>query len=132
MRLKISNLKVDCAGNGQERLFIFVQWKVYENSWHAERFKVISVRHNHVFLKSHQRNKTNRTPHKEELADKIFSKMGVLCKWEQVTLYCYGHYIMSLTKTVLFFFCFSLKLKTSFFLSAWLLFYFLGAQTWVL
>ena len=105
MRLKISNLKVDCAGNGQERLFIFVQWKVYENSWHAERFKMISVRHNHVFLKSHQRNKTNRTQHKEELADKFFSKMGVLCKWEQVTLFCYGHYIMSITKTVLFF-CF--------------------------
>ena len=85
MSLKISNLKVDCAGNGQERLFIFVQWKVYENSWHAERFKMISVRHNHVFLKSHQRNKTNRTPHKEELADKIFSKMGVLWKWEQLS-----------------------------------------------
>ena len=43
--LKNSNLKVDFVGNGQERLFIFVQWKVYENSWYAERFKVISVRH---------------------------------------------------------------------------------------
>ena len=39
--LKNSNLKVDFAGNGQERLFIFVQWKVYENCWHAEKFKVI-------------------------------------------------------------------------------------------
>ena len=28
--------------------------------------------------------------------------MGVLCKWEQVTLFCYGHFIMSVTKTVLF------------------------------
>ena len=43
--LKNSNLKVDFAGNGQERLFIFVQWKVYENSWHTERFKMISVGH---------------------------------------------------------------------------------------
>ena len=39
--LKNSNLKVDFAGNGQERLFIFVQWKVYKNSWHIEWFKVI-------------------------------------------------------------------------------------------
>ena len=63
----------------------------------------------HVFIKSLQRNKSKRTQHKEELADRIFSKMGVRRKWEQVTLFCYGHYIMSVTKTVLF--LFSLKLK---------------------
>ena len=63
---------------------------------------MISVRHNHVFPKSDQRNKTNRTQHKE-LTDRIFSEMGVLSKWEQVTLFCYEHYIMYVTKTVLFF-----------------------------
>ena len=42
---KNSNLKVDFARNGTERLFIFVQWKVCENSWHAVRFKMILVRH---------------------------------------------------------------------------------------
>ena len=39
--LKNSNLKVDFVGNGQERLFIFIKWKVCENSWYAERFKMI-------------------------------------------------------------------------------------------
>ena len=33
----------------------------------------------YVFIKSRQRNKANRIQHKEELVDKIFSKMGVLC-----------------------------------------------------
>ena len=44
--LKNSNLKVDFAGNGQERLFIFVQWKVYENS----SFFVFSEIENQFFL----------------------------------------------------------------------------------
>ena len=39
--LKNSNLKVDFVGNGQERLFIFIQLKVCENSCYAERFKMI-------------------------------------------------------------------------------------------
>ena len=39
--LKNSNLKVDFVGNGQERLFIFIQWKLCENSCYAERFKMI-------------------------------------------------------------------------------------------
>ena len=43
--LKNGNLKVDFAGNGKERLFIFVQWKVCENNWHAVRFKTILVKH---------------------------------------------------------------------------------------
>ena len=40
----------------------------------------------HLFPKSHHGNKTNWTQHKGELADKIFSKMDVLRKWEQVTI----------------------------------------------
>ena len=81
---------------------------MYENSWHAERFKMISVGHMHVILKSHQRNKTNRTQHKEEVVDKIFSKMDVLHKWEQVTLFCYVH------KKTVFCFVFS-EIKNQFF-----------------
>ena len=57
-----------------------------------------SVRHNSVFLKSHQSNKTNRNQHTEELGDRIFSKMGVLCKWEQVQLACQESMNSTLTK----------------------------------
>ena len=66
----------------------------------------------HVFIKSHQRKKTNENQDKEELADRIFPKWVY---WEQVTLFCYGHYIMSVTKTVLFFFFLS-EIENQFFL----------------
>ena len=39
--LENSNLKVDFAGNEQERLLIFIHWLVCENSWYAERFQMI-------------------------------------------------------------------------------------------
>ena len=99
-----SNLKVHFAGNGRERLFIFVQWKVYENSWHTERFKMISVGHMYS-LNLTRGTKLTELNTKKNLQIGFFSKMVVLCKWEQVTLFCCGHYIMSVTETVLFF-CF--------------------------
>ena len=40
----------------------------------------------HLLPKSHQGNKAHWTQRKDEIADKIFSKMDVLCKWEQVTI----------------------------------------------
>lgn len=111
--LKNSNLKVDCVGNGTERLCIFVQWKVCENSWHAVRFKMILVRHIYS-KKTHQGNKSNWTQHKGEFANKIFSKMDVLCKWEQVAIL-----LQTLCnvpdKNSLFFVLFSLKIKKVFF-----------------
>ena len=78
--LKSSNLKGGFAGNGKERLFIFVQREVCENSWHTVRFKMIFSSKTHLVPKSHQGNKAHWTQRKAEIADKIFSKMDVLCK----------------------------------------------------
>ena len=60
-----------------------------------------------------------------ELNTKKNLQIGFFPKWmyfvmRAVKLFCYGHYIMSITKIALFFVSF--EIKNQFFLSAWSLF----------
>lgn len=68
-----------------ELLFIFFQWEVCENMWHAVRFKMILLRH--IYSQNLTRGtKLFELNTKVNLLISFFSKMDVLRKWEQVTI----------------------------------------------